>query len=56
MFGMDEVWHRLPASAASSIDPTVLAKLPELAPEAANASASKRPRSDGRPAGSIHPR
>lgn len=41
MFGMDEVWHRMPDSTAAALEPQVLAKVPELvAGTAANASAA----------------
>jgi hypothetical protein len=55
MFGMDEVWHRMPDSTAAAIDPQVLAKLPELASGAANASATQKPRPDNR-TGNTRPR
>ncbi len=40
MFGMDEVWHRLPDTAIAQLDPTVVAK---YLPDAARASSAARP-------------
>ena len=40
MFGMDEVWHRMPDTAIAQIDPTVVAK---YLPDAARGSSAAQP-------------
>jgi hypothetical protein len=54
LLGMDEVWYRLPDTAMTSVDPTVVAKyLPEVARSSAasvRAGAKPHPVTTGRPA------
>ena len=46
LFGMDEVWYRLPDNAIPTLDPTVLAKYrPDVTPLDARASAMQSPKS-----------
>lgn len=56
MFGMDEVWHRMPDSTAAALEPQVLAKVPELAAGAANASAAPQPERRPQPGNRPQPR
>ena len=49
LFGMNEVWYRLPDSAVEMLDPTVLAKFrADLAPANSSASAT-RPKTSAQP-------
>ena len=50
MFGMDEVWRRLPDTAVASLDPTIVAKyMPELARRSSTSTAQRPPLPNARP-------
>jgi hypothetical protein len=52
MFGMDEVWHRLPDTVIAQLDPTVVAK---YIPDAARSSSAAQPAA-GKPAPGARPK
>lgn len=56
LFGMDEVWHRLPDSALAQVDPGVIVMyLPNMAPET-SATSTVRPSRGAKPKSNSIPR
>jgi uncharacterized protein (DUF2147 family) len=55
LFGRDEIWNRLPDSAARELDPIVIAKyLPDKAQAGTSVAAMRHPEKTAKTTGSIH--